>query len=197
VLARRYVRLALTLVGLAFAVALAVGAVAVLLFAPVAVGQAPVTAALPVWMLLGVVFVPILVGGAIALSIVVLYAQRAIALDDLGALASLRLGWRTLRQHLGESLIAWAIAAVLGIAAGVSLFVLFLAAAAVVGGIGVGVWTLVGAHPLTFAYATVGGLAMLLAGAAAVGLANTFLWNYWTLTYMRLRGSPLPSAAAG
>jgi hypothetical protein len=189
----RYVRLTLALIGLAVAVALAVGVAAVALVAPVAVGQAP-TAAPPLWVLLAVVLVPLLIVGGIALSIVVLYAQRAIALDEAGALESLRLGWRTLRGHLGASLLAWLIAVCLGIAAGIALLALFVGAVSVVGGLGFGLWTLLGAHPLTVAYAAVGGLAMLLAGAVAVGLANTFFWNYWTLVYMRLQGS-LPAAA--
>jgi hypothetical protein len=192
----RYVRLTLALVGLAVAVAAAVGVVAVVLIAPVAAWQGA-AAALPLGLLLAVVLVPAMIVGGIALSIVVLYAQRAIALDEVGAIESLRLGWRTLRGHLGESLLVWVIAAGLGIAAGVALFALFLVAAAVVGGVGFGVWTLVGAHPLTFAYAAVGVLAMLVAGAAVVGIANTFFWNYWTLAYMRLHGGPLPSTAAG
>jgi hypothetical protein len=194
----RYVRLTLALLGLAVAVAFVVGAFAVSLFAPVVVrtGVGPTPAvALPLGVLFAVVLAAVLVVGGVALSIVVLYAQRAIALDDVGALAALGLGWRTLRGHLGESLLAWAIGVGLAIAAGVALAALFVVAAAVVGGVGFGVWALVGAHPLTFAYAAVGVVAMLVAGAAVVGLANTFFWNYWTLAYMRLHGGPLASTA--
>jgi hypothetical protein len=191
----RYVRLALALIGLAVAVAFVFGVAGVLLYAPVAAGQgAP--AALPLWILLGVVLVPVLLVGAIAVSIVVLYAQRAIALDDVGALESLRVGWRTLRGHLGASLLAWAIAVGLGIVAGLALLALFLVALALVGGVGFGVWSLVGAHPVTFAYAALGGLGMLLVGAALVGFTNAFFWNYWTLTYMQLHGRPSASGAA-
>jgi hypothetical protein len=191
----RYVRLTLALVGLAVGIAFVVGAVGVLLFAPVATGQG--TAALPLALLAAVALVPVLVVGGIALSIVVLYAQRAIALDGAGAVESLRLGWHTLRGHVGESLLAWVIALGLGVAAGVALFVLFVLSLAVVGGLGFGIWALAGAHPLTFAYAALGGLVMLVAGAAVVGIANTFFWNYWTLTYMQLHGAPERPAVAG
>jgi hypothetical protein len=189
------VRLALVLIGVAVAVGFAVAVAGVLLFASVAAGQGAPAA--PLWILLGVVLVPVLIVGGIALSIVVLYAQRAIALDDVGALESLRVGWRTLRGHLGASLLAWVIGVGLGLAAGLALLVLFLVALALVGGVGVGVWTLVGAHPVTVAYAALGGLGMLVAGAAVVGLTNAFFWNYWTLAYMQLHGgSPRSGAAA-
>jgi hypothetical protein len=190
----RYARLTLALIGVAVAVAFVIGGGAFVLFAPIVAGPGPAGPPLA-WMLIGVVLLPVLIVGGIALSIVVLYAQRAIALDEVGAVEALRVGWRTLREHVGQSLLVWAIALGLGIAAGIALFALFLVAAALVGGVGFGVWSLIGLHPLTLAYAAVGGLAMLLAGAVVVGIANTFFWNYWTLAYMQLHGASARATA--
>jgi hypothetical protein len=58
----------------------------------------------------------------------------------------------------------------------------------VAGGGGGGVWALAGLSAPTVAYGVVAGLALLCALLVVVGVANTFLWNYWTLAYLRLTG---------
>jgi hypothetical protein len=122
---------------------------------------------------------------AIGASIVVTFAQRAIAVEDLGPVGALGAGLRLLRGHLGESLLAWLIALALGFGAGPAVFVL--------GGVGVGVWAVAGLSAPTVGYGVLAGLVLLAALLVVVGVANTFLWNYWTLAYLRLTGQ----AAAG
>jgi hypothetical protein len=180
----RYAGLWLTLIGAALAlVALFGGLVLIVRF-----GLYPVSpvAAVLLAVLVGLPLLLAAIAGGVAASVVVIFAQRAIALEDLGPLGALRAGWRLLRGHLGESLLTWLIALGLGIGIGMAALFGLGALFAVLGGVGVGLWALAGLSAPTFAYGALAGLALLAALLLAVGVANTFLWNYWTLAYLRL-----------
>jgi len=98
-------------------------------------------------------------------SIVLVYAERAIVKRDLSLIAALRYAWRLFSEHRGASLLTW------------TLSVLFAGLTAAIAG---SMW-------LMFATATGIVLAVLLAA-----IANAFFWNFWTLAYLRL--DPAPTA---
>jgi hypothetical protein len=189
----RYLGLWLMLIVIGALVAATVAGLAVLAFGAGAIAQAPsLTAALLA--LLAVVLLTILIFGGLALSIVIAFAQRAIAVEDVGPVDAIRSGWRLLRAHLGDSLLAWLINLGLAIASGVVVVAGVIAACALLFAFGAALWAAVGFTAPIFAY---GGLAIVALLAVVVmlgGIANTFFWNYWTLAYLRLSGR-LPAAA--
>jgi hypothetical protein len=182
----RYAGLWLTLIGASIVLAALVGALILaggfLLYAvsPVAVVALAVLVGLP--LLLAAI------AAGVAVSIVVAFAQRAIAVEDLGPLGALGAGWRLLRAHLGESLLTWLIALGLGVGAGLATALALGVLFAVLGGVGVGVWAVAGLTGPTVVYGVGAGLALLAVLLAAIGVANTFFWNYWTIAYLRLSG---------
>jgi hypothetical protein len=191
----RYLRLTLVLVALAFVLAAIVGVVTVPTVMLLRLGGLRSLAWLAVVVAVPVVLLAIV--AAVGASIVIVYAQRAIAVDDVGAIAALRFGWETLRRHLGESLLTWAISLGLSAVAVMALLATFVGAVAWLGGFGWGIWALLGVRALTIVYAIVGGLTVLAIGVVLAAIANTFFWNYWTLAYMELhRGSMHPPASA-
>ena len=191
----RYVGLWLLLVAVGVAV---VGLIAALVAAVVASalmsGDAPNLALLALGLIVGIPLALAAIALAVGLSIVVAYAQRAIAVQDLGPVAALRSGWQLFRGHIGASLLAWLINVALGVAAGLALAVVLGVVAVVLGGIGLALWSALGASAVTIGYAALGGLAALVALLVVAGISNTFFWHYWTLVYLRLRpGAPEPA----
>ena len=127
-------------------------------------------------------------GLAVGLNIVVAYAQRAIAIGDLGPLAALRAGWLLLRANLGTSVLVWLVNLVLATAAGLAIGLVLLLGIGLLVGLGALVWLSAGFSAPLFGYAVVGGIVLVAAALALAGAANTFFWNYWTLAYLRLAG---------
>src|SRR5206468_572246 len=78
-------------------------------------------------LVVGVLLVVAGVAAGVVASIVMPYAQRAIAVQDVGPLAGLRDGWYVLRSHPGASLLVWLLNLALSFGAG-----LIIAAAMVV-----------------------------------------------------------------
>ncbi|HET7771785.1 MAG TPA: hypothetical protein VFN74_23630, partial [Chloroflexota bacterium] len=142
--------------------------------------------ALIVGIFVGIPLLAALMMGAIALSIVVAYAQRAIYADDAGPVTALGIGWRTLRAHVGQSLLAWLVSIGLGIGAGIAFALALLPLFALFGGIGYAAYVATGFGAPLFAAAALGAIALLAAGAVLTGIVNTFFWNYWTRAYLRL-----------
>ena len=154
------------------------------------------TILVPIVLILGVPLALALLVGGIALSVVVAFAQRAIAVEDVGPLASLHSGWRLLRAHLRESALLWLLNVGLAIGAGLAAGLLALVLAAVLMGGGMLLYAVVGMDTGVIAYAAVGCLAMLVALLLAAAVVNTFFWSYWTLAYLRLSGrTPLLATA--
>jgi hypothetical protein len=132
--------------------------------------------------------ITVLALGALGLSIVVAFAQRAIAVENVGPIDALRSGWQLTRAHVGESLLTWLIN--VGLATATAVTALFGIGAAVVllGGIGWTLFSVAGLTAPTVAYIGVGGLALLALILVLIGIANAFFWTYWTLAYLRLSG---------
>ena len=136
--------------------------------------------ALPLFTVLAVV--------ALGLSIVVAFAQRAIAVENVGPVDALRSGWRLARAHMGESLLAWLINVGLAIATAFMALLGIGAGLVLLGGIGWAVFSIAGLTAPTVAYIGVGGVALFALILTLTGIANAFFWTYWTLAYLRLSG---------
>lgn len=125
---------------------------------------------------------------SILVSIVVTYAQRAIAVEDVGPLRALGIGASLLRTYLGRSLLVWLISIGLGIAIGIAIFVITLLIAVPLGALGLAIYLAFGLHILTIVYAVGAGLLAFVILWALSALLNTYSWSYWTLAYLRLPG---------
>ncbi len=130
---------------------------------------------------------------ALTLSIVVSFAQRAIAVEDVGPVAALRSGWRLMRTHIGESLVTWLINVGLALATGVAVVGGALGAVVLLAAVGALVFAVAGISTPLFAYAGLAGLLLLVGVLTLVGITNTFFWSYWTLVYLRLSGRAAPA----
>jgi hypothetical protein len=142
---------------------------------------------------LGVLAMLFLVLAGLVLSIVVAFAQRAIAVEDVGPIAALRDGWLLTRQHLGGSLLTWLVNLGLAVGAGVVMLVGFICALVVLGGIGAALFAVTGLSTPVLVYVGVGTLLLVAAGLIVLGIGNTFFWSYWTLAYLRLSGRQSPA----
>ena len=135
--------------------------------------------------------IPLLVVVALALSIVVVFAERAIAVENLGPLDALKYGWRLMRTHLAESVMTWLINAGLALVSGIVSAAALIGCVAALAAVGALLFTTGGLSAPLFAYLGVGGV-LLVAGALIVtAITNTFFWSYWTLVYLRLSGRSL------
>ncbi len=111
---------------------------------------------------------------------------------DVGAIASMRSGWRILRAHLGTSILLWLIGLLLGEGARCGVVALLVwgrsssASRCPHGGRG--------RIPLAAVPFVLVGLAALWVVAAIV---NTFFWHYWTIAYLRLTGQAEPQPVEG
>jgi hypothetical protein len=138
--------------------------------------------------LIGLPLVVVLMAAGLCVSIIVAFAQRAIAVEDLGPIEALRSGYGLMRVHLGESALTWLINFGLGVACGVACLVGFIATLIVLAALGVAVFAMSGVGTFSIAYLGVGGVLLLLGGLLVSGISNAFFWNYWTLAYLKLRG---------
>jgi hypothetical protein len=182
----RYVGMYLILFGLAMAVGLAVAVAVGLLVALGSIGGGATGFAVLIGVLVSVPLVLLGIVLGVATSIVVTFAQRALAADDSGPVEALRSGVRLLRAHPGESILVWLIGLALGIGASlvVGLAVVILAVPLVL--LGFGVWSGAGMTATIF----YGVVAVLLAVVVAVALGtivNTYFWHYWSGAFVRLR----------
>jgi hypothetical protein len=183
----RYAGLWLSLLVLSMLVAAVVGSGVAFAAAVGALTGNPVaTAAVALVVALPLVLVALACGAGI--SIVVAYAQRAIAAEDEGPLAALRSGWDLLRARPLESVLTWVVSLALAIGTGIAGALALLVAGGVLVGIGALLWSLAGMGAAVVTYAAVGVLALIVLGLAVAAVANTFFWNYWTLAYLRLTG---------
>lgn len=187
----RYAGLWLLLAGAAFAVAalIAAFAVTVVLWAS-AVEQAAWVVAPAI--VVGFVLVLAGIAAGVVMSIVVPYAQRAIAVHDVGPIAALRDGWQTLRAHPGTSLLVWLLDVLLSMAAALVITLAMLLTVLVLGLPALGLWGAFAWTTPTIVYLVLAGLVAFAVLLTLGSVANTFSWSYWTLAYLRLRGQPTP-----
>ncbi len=190
----RQVRLSLVLAGIAICVALALGVLVMTAYFGVSTIGGGWPLGIVLALIIGMPAILLLFVGVTVLSIVVNYAQRAIVVDDVGAVDSLRFGWRTFRAHVSASIITWLVSIATMIGAGIVAALVLIAALSVAGGIGVAIWAVAGMTPSFIAYAIVAVLLIIGIGALLSAIVNTFFWNYWTLVYLRLQ-STMPGAA--
>jgi hypothetical protein len=197
----RYAGLWLLLLAVIVLVAAIVGGAAAAIVALVALAAAPAGGWLgPALVLL--VGLPLAAAGllaAIVVSIVVAYAQRAIAVEDLGPLAALRAGWLLVRRQPGPSLLAWLIGLGLGLGAGLVAGAAAAVVIALFGGAAALLWLAGGFAAPTVVAIGLGVLALLAVVVVLAALINTFFWTYWTLIYLRLAegGAPAPAETLG
>ncbi len=137
--------------------------------------------------LVGLVLVAAGIVAGVVASIVVPFAQRAIAVRDVGPLAALRDGWLVLRGHPGSSLLVWLVNVALTMAAGLVVTVAMVAAVVVLGIPALALWGMFELTTPTVAYLAIAAVAALGVFLTLVSVANTFFWSYWTLAYLRLR----------
>ena len=182
-LAWRYVRLTILLVLIGLGLAIAVGLV-VLLF----IGLAAISPLLAVVLgiLVGLAALVGLIALAIGLTVAIAYAERAIALDDLGARAGLRRGVALLRLRTVESLALWLISLVIGIVTAIVFVAVVIVLALPLGGLGVFAYLTGGLSAETLLIALVGGLILITALWCLGAIAGTFASGFWTLAYLSL-----------
>src|SRR5215207_2747802 len=124
-------------------------------------------------------FVLVLIGivAGVAVSIVVPYAQRAIAVLDVGPIAALRDGWRVLREHHGSSLLVWLIDIALSIGSALVITMAMLLTVLVLGLPALGLWAAFAWTTPTIAYLVIAGVVALAILLTLSSVANTFIWS--------------------
>lgn len=189
----RYFGLGLILAAIVILAGVISGGLAVLTLAAAGAGGEARGPLIALAVLLGLLMLVIFVPLAIAMTIVTTFAQRSIALEDVGPIEGLRRGWRLMWSHKGSSALAWLINVGLGLVAGLAVGLSVVVLLAALGGVGFGLYALWGWSTPLFAY---GGLALLtvIAGSWLLSaIANTFFWSYWTLIYLQLTPPPAVS----
>jgi hypothetical protein len=193
-LAWRYVRLTILLLLIALAAVVAILAVALLFVALAAVSR---ILAIVLGILAGLALVLGLIVLGIAFSVAIVYAERAIALDDLGARASLRRGVALVRLRTVESLALWLVSLVIGIVTAIVFVAVLLVLALPLGGLGAAAYLTSGLGAETLLVALFAGLVLITALWVLGAIAGTFTSGFWTLAYMSLTERYPPGQAAG
>lgn len=187
----RYLGLWLLLIAAAIAVAVIIGIVAAVFVGLGSLtGRAGGLVLAALGVLLAIAVAVVAIPFFIALGIVVTYAQRAMALEDVGPVDGLRAGYQVLRGHLGPSLVVWLISLAIGIGAGIALALVVIVVVAVLAAVGLAIYA-TGGFAAPVVIVTYGALALLVVVVVSWGLsavANTYFWTYWTIAYLRLTG---------
>lgn len=185
----RFLGLLLVTIGLFIVVMLVIGAgVAVgLLAARVATGTAQTVVAILLGLLAFALFLAA-IPFFIAASIVVAFAQRAIAVEDVGPIEGLRAGFRLVRQRIGTSVLAWLVSVALSIGAGLLVLFGIVVLLVPLGVLGVLVFVILGLSGGFAAYVVLAILLLIAAAWLLSAIANVFFWNYWTLVYLNFTG---------
>jgi hypothetical protein len=182
-LAWRYARLTVLLLLVGLATVVAIGAIALVFVALAAVSPA---LAIVLGILVGVAVLLGLIALGIAFSVVIAYAERAIALDDLGARASLRRGIALVRLRTVDSLALWAVSLVIGILTAIVVVAVVLVLALPLGGLGVAAYLTSGLGAETLLVALFAVLVLISVLWFVGAIAGTFASGFWTLAYMSL-----------
>ena len=191
----RFFGLDLLLIGAFVVVAAIVAALVVAALAAGVAGQPGArTAVIILAVLLGLALLVVAIPTFIAISVIVAFAKRSIVVDDVGPVAGLGAGWRLVRANVGASLLLWLINLGLGIAAGIALLFGLVVAVLGLGIVGVAFWALFGFTAPTVAYIALALVALIAAIWLLQGFVNAFLWSYWSLAFLRLRGVAAPVA---
>lgn len=123
------------------------------------------------------------------------FAQRAIAVDDLGAVAALRAGWSLFWAHAGTAIVLLILTFVLAIVAAIVLVIGVLIAAIPFVIVAVILYVAAGTVGVPLAlWGIIGVIALFVVALLAAAVIGTFLWHLWTLAYLRLSARAAPSA---
>jgi hypothetical protein len=179
----RYVRLTILLLLIGLAIVVAIFAIVLLFVGLAAISQ---VLAIVLGILVGLAALVGLIALAIAFSVVIAYAERAIALDDLGARASLRRGVALVRLRTVESLALWVISLVIGIVTAIVFVAVVLVLALPLGGLGVVAYLTSGLGAETLLVALFAALVLISVLWFLSAIAGTFTSGFWTLAYMSL-----------
>jgi len=127
---------------------------------------------------------------AIVLEQIRVYAERAVMLEGLGAIDSLKRGWQVLKDNLGPTIVLWLIFLVIGLVIGgviaAPLFALMVPIFAVMGGPDPAAWLFI---PICL-----GGLLWIIVSAVISSIVQTFGSATWTLAYRQFIGAGFPPA---
>jgi hypothetical protein len=150
-----------------------------------------VGAAITIGILLALLLIPI----TIVLSVVYIFAVRAITLDGRGPISGISHGVRLIFRRLGRVALVWLIMLGISLGIGIGLFIVFLVLliplgllvfAAYVAGHGVGL----------VVAGTVAVIVLIVVSLVVAGAVGAFTSTYWTLAYRRLDLEPLQPASA-
>jgi len=134
-----------------------------------------------------VLFLAFVVGLAISLWLKI--AQRVCVIDGLGVIDSLKTGWKTGRKSLKDILIMWLILIGVQIAFGLVMIPIFIIliglSVAVLGGIGLLVYSLAAVEPVGLIIAGIVFLIFILGLPITLiqGLGESYYESVWTLVY--------------
>jgi hypothetical protein len=185
----RFFALSVLIAVVSVLVAAIVGAAAVAILGPAFfLGTIPTGVGLALAIALGIAALVVVIPLAIIISISVAFAQRSIVVEEVGATVALRHGWRLMREHLADSLLTWLIGLALSLATTIGVAVETAAVGGLLLLLGLALWAVVGATAVLVAYAALAIGLTILAFLVGEGIAGTFLWDYWTLAYLQLRG---------
>ena len=201
----RFVRLGLLLFGLGLVVLTVIGiAVALAVLAGWSACEAArgplIGTAILMAGLLAIVLIPV----AIVFGVALAFADRAIAVDQTGAIAALRRGLHLVWSNKGQSALGWLVSLVLGIAAGIGLVIVGAVVLIPLAIVGV-VLFFAGGSGVTaglIGYGVVAFVIFMLVLWILSAVFNAFFWSYWTLVYLRFTGrldrqfEPLPITPA-
>jgi len=125
---------------------------------------------------------------SVPLTIVVVFAQCAIAIRDEGTIEAIGSAVALLRAQLGPSLLIWLLEMAVTIAASVGLAIGMLIAAIPIVVVAVVLYFVSTVALVVFLISI--GVAALAGTLVLVGIAGTWMWGYWVLAYLGLNERP-------
>ncbi|MHB0870153.1 MAG: DUF7544 domain-containing protein [Chloroflexota bacterium] len=185
----RYLALWLLVIGLFIAIGLVLALFAGLALAASQFPTDPVrtilTAAAGLLALLAALAaIPVYIG----LTIVVAFAQRAIAVEGFGPIAALGAAVRLVRGQLGTSALVWLVNLALAIGWGLAIAFGVVALLIPLGLLAAALIAITGVSAASILFLAGAVVAAIIAIWAMAAIANSFFWNYWTLAYLRFMG---------
>ncbi|MFN8524899.1 MAG: hypothetical protein U0821_17530 [Chloroflexota bacterium] len=186
----RYFRLGLLSFAIGGGIALVLGGiVAAIVVSYLSTGKSPGLEMIPL-VVAGVILLLCLIPFFIALRVAFLYADRALANEEIGAVAALKHGVRTLWDRLGTTVLVWLIDVGMSIAIGFGLLLVVALCMIPLAGVGVAIYFLGGQQFSAglIAYIAVASVIFLLVMLVVNGAVGTFHWSYWTHAYLNLTG---------
>jgi hypothetical protein len=137
-----------------------------------------------------------LVAIAVVVGLLMEFALRACAVEQMGVTASVRRGWTLLTGHLKDVIIISLLLFGIGLGWGLLMIPVVLAVLAVVFGFTFGAWAISQSLGLAVVVGVVLGVPGLAFLAFLGGLFKAFTSSVWTLAYLRIAGLTTPPPAA-